>query len=85
MNMMYYYEKLKFKLRMLLERSQITPGAPKMPNLSLMEKIMSRCLKLYGMIDNFMKVFKLIQVKERMDLKIESDLHLSDPKEERKR
>jgi len=27
MNMMYYYEKLKFKLRMLLERSRMTPGA----------------------------------------------------------
>ena len=56
-----------------------------MPNLSLLEKIMSRCLKLYGMIDDFMKIFKLIQVKERMDTMIESDIAIPDAKEERKR
>ena len=33
MNMMYYYEKLKFKLKILLERSQSAEGASKLPNL----------------------------------------------------
>jgi len=83
--MMYYYEKLKFKLRMLLERSHRVDGAPKMPNLSLLEKLMSRCLKLYRMIDDFMKIFKLITMKERMDLARHPDPLFADAKEERKR
>lgn len=30
----------------------------------MLEKVMNRCFKLYAMIDDFMKIFKLIQVKE---------------------
>ena len=32
-----------------------------------LEKIMNRCFKLYNMIDGFMKIFKLLEVKRRMD------------------
>jgi hypothetical protein len=53
MNMMYYYEKLKLKIDELVAYGNT-------PSLIHLEKIMSRCLKLYQMIDNFMKIFKLI-------------------------
>ena len=33
-----------------------------------LEKIMRRCFKLYQMIDGFMKVFKLIEVKQKLEL-----------------
>ena len=32
-----------------------------------LEKIMNRCFKLYNMIDGFMKIYKLLEVKRRMD------------------
>ena len=57
MNMMYFYEKLKIKIKELTKNG-------KRPSLIHLEKIMSRCLKLYLMIDNFMKIFKLIKQKE---------------------
>ena len=55
--MMYFFEKLKLQLVQFEQ-----PG--KKPSLVHLEKIMSRCLKLYLMIDNFMKIFKLIDMKE---------------------
>ena len=53
MNMMYFFEKLKLKINELTRDG-------KRPSLVHLEKIMSRCLKLYQMIDNFIKIFKLI-------------------------
>lgn len=32
----------------------------KSPTLNMLEKVMLRCFKLYTMIDDFMKIFKLI-------------------------
>lgn len=57
MNMMYFFEKLKLQL-LQFEKPE------RRPSLVHLEKIMSRCLKLYLMIDNFMKIFKLIEMKE---------------------
>jgi hypothetical protein len=57
MNMMYFFEKLKFKIQELTRFGN-------RPSLVHLEKIMSRVLKLYQMIDNFMKIFKLIDQKE---------------------
>jgi hypothetical protein len=57
MNMMYFYEKLKVKI------TELTKNGRK-PSLIHLEKVMSRCLKLYQMIDNFMKIFNLIKQKE---------------------
>jgi hypothetical protein len=57
MNMMYFFEKLKLQLLQFDK-----PGRKR--SLVHLEKIMSRCLKLYLMIDNFMKIFKLIEMKE---------------------
>ena len=34
------------------------------PTIVQLQKLMSRCLKLYGKIDAFMKIFRLIQKKE---------------------
>lgn len=67
MNMMYFYEKLKIKI------TELTKNGRK-PSLVHLEKIMSRCLKLYQMIDNFMKIFNLIKQKERIDFIIEKKL-----------
>lgn len=53
MNMMYYFEKLKMKIDEIVDSGN-------RPSLIHFEKIMSRCLKLYLMIDNFMKIFDLI-------------------------
>jgi len=57
MNMMYYFQKLK-----ILYDECDKPG--KRPSIGLLEKTMNRCFKLYQMIDDFMKIFKLIQVRE---------------------
>lgn len=32
-----------------------------------LEKIMNRCFKLYNMIDGFMKIFYLLDLKKKMD------------------
>lgn len=56
MNMMYYYEKLKLQFSKLE-----APG--RRPTIYHLEKLLSRCKKLYNQIDSFMKIFKLIQVK----------------------
>ena len=60
MNMMYYFHKLRLQLE-AYER----PG--KRPSLMALEKIMNRCLKLYSMIDGFMKIFKLICLKKKLE------------------
>lgn len=52
MNMMFYWERLRLYF------------VDKEPTLDILEKLMSRVLKLYQMIDNFMKIFKLIRKKE---------------------
>ena len=52
--MMYFFEKLQMKIKELTKNDR-------RPSLIHLEKIMSRCLKLYLMIDNFMKIFKLIR------------------------
>lgn len=44
MNMMYYFEKLKIQFNRF-EETKTRPG------ISHLEKLMSRCLKLYQMID----------------------------------
>jgi len=46
-----------------------------------LEKIMNRCFKLYNMIDGFMKVFKLIGLKKKLELSTD----LEEPNVERKR
>jgi len=53
LNMMYYYEKVRveFADQDVLEIDQL-------------EKLMSRCLKLYQLLDSFVNIFKLIHKKE---------------------
>ena len=63
MNMMYYFEKLKLKFKQFEK-----PGI--IPSLVHLGKLMRRCLKLYQMIDSFMNIFKLIKLKEKIDLQI---------------
>ena len=60
MNMMYFYERVKLKMAHLEK-----PG--NRPRIAHLEKLMERCLKLYHMIDQFMGIFKLIKLKEKMD------------------
>ena len=78
MNMMYFFEKIKLSFK---EFEQ--PG--NRPNIVHLEKIMTRCLKLYQMIDNFMKIFKLIKTKESLDSRLEGKSGPQWEKEERKR
>lgn len=61
-NMMFYFEKLKLKINDLTKSG-------KRPSLIHLEKLMSRCLKIYTMIDEFFKIFKLIDQKQ-VSLKI---------------
>ena len=73
MNMMYFFEKIKIKINEL-----------KVISLVHLEKIMSRCLKLYQMIDNFIKIFKLIDQKEKIDTMMANNVCVPDPKDRRK-
>ena len=57
MNMMYYYEKLKLQFS-----SKNLPGGR--PAVEHLEKLLERCKKLYDQIDQFMKIFKLIEIKQ---------------------
>ena len=57
MNMMYYYEKLKMQFS-----NFETPD--NLPSVEVLEKLLERCKKLYDQIDQFMKIFKLIEIKE---------------------
>ena len=51
MNFMFYWE----KLRMYIKNVEI--------DLEHLSKLMQRCIKMYYMIGNFMKIFKLIEKK----------------------
>jgi hypothetical protein len=53
MNMMYYFQKIQIKFKEMYKDG-------KQPSILLLEKMMNRCFKLYAMIDDFMKIFKLI-------------------------
>ena len=55
LNMMYYWE----RLRIYFQNNE--------PTLESLAKLINRCLKLYQMIDNFMKIFKMIEVKSKID------------------
>ena len=49
------------------------------------EKIMNRCFKLYNMIDGFMKIFYLLDLKKKMDAHRRDNPDAEDiEKEERK-
>ena len=52
LNMMYYLEKIKLYF------------VDEYPTLQQLQKLMSRCLKLYELINAFMKAFKLIEKTE---------------------
>ena len=52
LNMMYYWEKIRL---MFIDQD---------PNLIQLQKLMGRAIKCYNMIDNFIKIFKLIRKKE---------------------
>lgn len=52
MNMMYYLEKIRLNF------------ADHDPDVEQLLKLMSRCVKLYNMIDSFINIFKLISKKE---------------------
>ena len=65
--MMYFFEKIKLSFKEFEE-----PG--NRPTIVHLEKIMTRCLKLYVMIDNFMKIFQLIKMKAVSKLNIMNDL-----------
>ena len=56
MNLMYYCEKVRLDF------------ADHEPNLHQLEKLMSRCLKMYHAIDSFTNIFKLIHKKEVSNL-----------------
>ena len=49
-----------------------------------LEKIMRRCFKLYQMIDGFMKVFKLIEVKQKLELSADLEENIDDHAERKK-
>ena len=57
LNMMYFFEKLKVKIKEM-------ENAGHQPNVTHLEKLMGRCLKLYQMIDSIFKIFQLIRQKE---------------------
>lgn len=52
MNMMFYWENINYQFKQ------------KVPTLDELSKLMSRCLKLYQLIDSFMKIFDLIHKLE---------------------
>ena len=52
LNMMYYWEKIRL---MFIDQD---------PNLIQLQKLMGRAINCYSMIDNFIKIFKLIIKKE---------------------
>jgi hypothetical protein len=51
LNMMYYWERLR---QYFMDKE---------PSLEDVVKLINRCLKLYQIIDNFIKIFKMIEVK----------------------
>lgn len=65
LNMMYYMDKIR--LMMVDEELKIAH----------LIKLMSRCLKLYKKMDQFTKIFKLIERKEELDRKNQPDVVLN--------
>lgn len=61
LNMMYYWE----KVRLMFIDQEAT--------IIQLQKLMSRCLKLYQKIDSFIKIFKMLAKKERLDERGEKD------------
>ena len=59
--MSFYYE----KIRMFFLENE--------PTVEHLNKLWSRCLKLYQVIDMFMKIFKMIEVKQKIDAKLEAN------------
>lgn len=57
-NMQYYYQKIKAIF------------ADKEPELFQLNKLIMRSLKLYQMADSFIKVYKLISMKDKIKLKL---------------
>lgn len=64
LNMMYYLEKIRLMF------------ADQEPTVAQLAKIMSRCLKLYQQMDHFIKIFKLIDKKEKLDKQEKQDATL---------
>ena len=58
LNMMYYWEKIRFYFKNIS------------PSLDQLSKLMNRILKLYVLIDNFMKIFKIIEKIEVSNIRI---------------
>ena len=58
LNMMYYWEKIRFYFKNIS------------PSLDQLSKLMNRILKLYVLIDNFMKIFKIIEKIEVSNMRI---------------
>jgi hypothetical protein len=56
LNMQYYWEKIRLYFKV------------NDPSLDQLLKLMRRILKLYLMIDNFMKIFKMIDKKDVSDI-----------------
>ena len=61
LNMMYYWERLK---DFFIDFDDI-------PTFEQLRKLYSRCLRLYQIIDAFMKIFKMIEIKNKIDNKLE--------------
>ena len=62
LNMMYYWEKLRLEFA---DHEAI--------DLSILEKLMNRCVKMYNLVDSFINIFKLIHKKERLETKGKAD------------
>ena len=58
MNVMYYFHKLH-----VAEQLGKYDLVRRWPSLTLLEKILNRCIKLYDMVGDFMKIYKLIACK----------------------
>lgn len=58
--MMYYYEKIK----------SIFLKSTKDPDLFQLNKLIIRCLKHYQMSDQVIKIFKLVQLKDKVEAKL---------------
>lgn len=65
LNMMYYWEKVRL---MFIDQE---------PTVVQLQKLMSRCLKLYNKIDSFIKIFKMIAKQENLEEKGVKDPILS--------
>lgn len=60
-NMMFCFEKIKIYLSEKPEKT-----------LEDFEKLIQRCIKVYVLIDNLIKIFKLIALKEKLEKELQS-------------